>query len=120
MVNIGVFKEQRECTYKGETYLVRDNGSVCRKHREGKKKRKLDDVWTFGTRDERGYLFISGVQVHRIVATAFLGEAPSEQHVIDHKDTNQMRSRMPLMYSLSCMRPRAKTLLPASFRDAPQ
>ena len=93
MVNIGVYKEEKECFYKGESYSVRDNGAVCRHPREGGRKRKMDGVWTFGSRDHRGYLFISGVQVHRIVATAFHGEAPSDQHVIDHIDTNRMNNR---------------------------
>lgn len=93
MINIGVYNEQKECTYKGETYSVRDNGAVCRHPREEKQLRRLDGVWTFGTPDERGYLFISGVQVHRIVATAFYGEAPSPDYVVDHIDTNRKNNR---------------------------
>lgn len=42
------FKETKTCTYKGERYSVRDNGAVFRHAREGKRKRKYDDVWTFG------------------------------------------------------------------------
>ncbi len=36
---------------------------------------------------------IASVQVHRIVATAFHGEAPTSQHVVDHKDTNKCNNR---------------------------
>lgn len=38
------FKETKTCTYKGECYSVRDNGAVLRHAREGKRKRKYDDV----------------------------------------------------------------------------
>ena len=93
MVNIGIFNNQKDCVYKGEKYSVRDNGAVCRYPKEGKRQRRLDGVWTFGTNDGRGYLLISGVQVHRIVATAFHGEAPSPEHVVDHIDTNRMNNR---------------------------
>ena len=93
MVNIGVFSKQLDCVYKGETYSVRDNGAVCRHPKQGKRHRRLDGVWTFGSNDGRGYMFISGVQVHRIVATAFHGEAPSPEYVVDHIDTNRMNNR---------------------------
>ncbi|HVZ79822.1 MAG TPA: HNH endonuclease signature motif containing protein [bacterium] len=36
---------------------------------------------------------IASVRVHRIVATAFHGEAPSPQHVVDHIDTNRRNNR---------------------------
>ena len=93
MVNIGVFNRQLDCHYKGEVYSARDNGAVCRHPKDEKRPRRLDGVWTFGTTDGRGYLFISGVQVHRIIATAFHGEAPSPEYVVDHIDTNRMNNR---------------------------
>lgn len=93
MVEINDFTQEKSCVYKGENYLVRDNGAVKRLQREGKTKRKLDDIWTFGFSNETGYLFIASVQVHRIVATAFHGDAPTAQHVVDHIDTNRQNNR---------------------------
>ena len=93
MSDIEIFEEQKDCWYKGEKYSVRDNGAVMRHALEGKKPRKLDNIWTFGKSAKNGYLFIAGVQVHRIVATAFHGEAPSNQHIVDHTDTNRQNNR---------------------------
>lgn len=88
------FDHQREVEFKGETYLVRDNGAVLRRARNGARRRKLDDVWTFGTLDKHsGYFTINGHVVHRIVATAFCGEKPSPEHVVDHIDTNRLNNR---------------------------
>ncbi|SGA02878.1 Uncharacterised protein [Mycoplasmopsis arginini] len=36
---------------------------------------------------------ISSEPVHRIVATAFLGETPTKGHVVDHIDTNRQNNR---------------------------
>lgn len=36
---------------------------------------------------------IASVRVHRIVATAFLGEPPTKEHVVDHIDTNKRNNR---------------------------
>ena len=93
MPNIDEYSEVKECIYKGEHYSVRDNGAVMRHQRDCMRKRKLDDVWTFGTKKASGYLDFCGEKVHRIVATAFHGQAPSEQHVVDHKDTNCQNNR---------------------------
>lgn len=88
------FKETKTCTYKGECYSVRDNGAVLRHAREGKRKRKYDDVWTFGNPNKHtGYMNFNGEMVHRIVAFAFLGNPPSSQHVVDHIDTNRRNNR---------------------------
>lgn len=38
---------------------------------------------------ERGYLHICSEVVHRIIATAFHGEQPSKDHIVDHIDTNR-------------------------------
>lgn len=38
-------------------------------------------------------MIIASIPVHRIVATAFHGEAPTSQHVVDHKDTNKCNNR---------------------------
>lgn len=89
------YSEERICVFKGEEYLVRDNGAVLRKTPLGKKTpRKLDNIWTFGKLNEKnGYLEIASVRIHRIVATAFHGEAPTPEHVVDHIDTNKQNNR---------------------------
>jgi len=38
-------------------------------------------------------LHLSDVRIHRIVATAFHGEPPNPQYVIDHIDTNRRNNR---------------------------
>ena len=94
MVSIDDFKEEKDCIYKDELYSVRDNGAIMRHHREGVRKRKSDDKWTFGNLNvTTGYLDYCGERVHRIVATAFHGAAPSDQHVVDHIDTNRQNNR---------------------------
>lgn len=94
MVNIDDYNEVKDCIYKDEHYSARDNGAVMRHPREGMRKRKLDEVWSFGTPNVvTGYMDFCGERVHRIVATAFLGEAPSSQHVVDHIDTNRHNNR---------------------------
>jgi hypothetical protein len=68
---------------------VRDNGAILRKKRPGGLHRKLDNFWTFGTKDANsGYANFGNHKVHRIVATAFHGEQPTRQHIVDHIDTN--------------------------------
>lgn len=94
MLKIDDYQETKDCIYKGEHFSARDNGAVMRHQREGMRKRKLDDVWSFGTPNiATGYLVFCGERVHRIVATAFHGPAPSEQHVVDHIDTNRQNNR---------------------------
>ncbi len=88
------FEKELECLYKGETYSVRDNGSVLRHPKNDKKPRPTDNIWTFGKYDTKtGYAKIAGESVHRIVATAFHGAPPSSQHVVDHIDTNRRNNR---------------------------
>lgn len=88
------YEKQIECVYKGETYSVRDNGAVMRHARAGQKVRPIDNIWTFGNYNQNtGYAEISGERVHRIVATAFYGEPPSPQYVVDHIDTNRKNNR---------------------------
>lgn len=93
MIPIEDFKKQKDCTYKSEKYSVRDNGAVLRHPRENKPIRKLDNQWLFGNPNKDGYLLIATEVVHRIVATAFHGEAPTDQHVVDHIDTNKQNNR---------------------------
>ena len=94
MVSVDEYNETKDCIYKDEHYSVRDNGAVMRHPREGKRLRKDDNVWTFGKPNEKtGYMEISGQRVHRIVAFAFLGDPPTEQHVVDHIDTNRRNNR---------------------------
>ena len=86
--------ETKQCTYKNEQYSVRDNGEVFRHTPEGKRPRQLDNFWTFGkVNDKTGYLEISTERIHRIVAFAFFGEPPTQQHVVDHIDTNRQNNR---------------------------
>ena len=88
------YLEEKECYYKGEHYSVRDNGAVFRHHREGKRLRKDDDFWTFGTKNNvSGYKFIGSERVHIIVATAFYGPKESKIYVVDHIDTNRCNNR---------------------------
>lgn len=96
MTNVSVHDSQREvsCIYGGDEYLVRDNGAVFRKKRPGKRKRPLDEQWTFGNPCRHsGYMKLSAVVVHRVVACAFHGQPPSDQHVVDHIDTNRRNNR---------------------------
>jgi len=88
------FTQEVSVTYRGERYLVRDNGAICRLRRANKRRRSLDDQWTFGNPFKRdGYMKICSLAVHRIVATAFHGEQPSPKHVVDHIDTNRRNNR---------------------------
>lgn len=88
------FTAEATCSYRGENYIVRDNGAVFRCARLGLRKRPLDEVWTFGTpSDQNGYMALSGHKLHRVVATAFHGEQPSKSHVVDHIDTNRRNNR---------------------------
>src|SRR5574344_1598132 len=91
---IDIYKEIKKCHYKGERYSVRDNGAIMRHGRDGMRLRKLDETWTFGKKDpNKGYMLFNGDGVHRIVATAFLGNPPTPQHVVDHIDTNRCNNR---------------------------
>ena len=90
MVSVNDYNVVKDCVYKEESYSVRDNGAVMRHAREGKRRRKDDNIWTFGKPNEKtGYMEIAGQSVHRIVAFAFLGNPPTTQHVVDHIDTNR-------------------------------
>ena len=94
MISIDNYREEKNCTYKGEEYLVRDNGAVLRKSRPNNKVRKLDDKWLFGTSNgDNGYLFIGSHRIHIIVAKAFHGEPPTNGHIVDHIDTNRQNNR---------------------------
>lgn len=91
---IGIFEREVEVEYRGERYRVRDNGSAHRLPKKRQKSRPLDDQWTFGRQGlSTGYMFLSGVPVHRIVCVAFHGEPPTDRHVVDHIDTNRANNR---------------------------
>ena len=93
-VSIDDFKNEVICFYKNERYSVRDNGAVLRHPLNEKRQRPTDNYWTFGKLNIRtGYLEIASVRIHRIIATAFLGEAPTKEHVVDHIDTNKQNNR---------------------------
>ena len=96
MVDVNDYREEKSCVYKNETYLVRDNGAVLRKARPNQRVRKHDDRWTFGIKnEENGYSFFFGSnhRIHQIVATAFHGESPSKEYIVDHIDTNRQNNR---------------------------
>jgi hypothetical protein len=83
-----------ECCFRHQFYSVRDNGVVFRHSSVIKRNRRLDNIWTFGKLNiTTGYLEIASVRVHRIVATAFHGEPPTKDHVVDHIDTNRQNNR---------------------------
>lgn len=86
---------QRVCVYKGERYSVRNDGSVFRHKLNGRmRKRPLDEIWTFGNKNEQtGYMTIGGARVHIIVASAFHGAHDSSIYVVDHIDTNRCNNR---------------------------
>ncbi len=92
-VNLNDFKREVKCIYKDEHYSVRDNGAVLRHSRIGKRLRKYDNQWGFGKPNNNGYLLIVSEVIHRIVATAFHGEPPTSQHIVDHIDTNRQNNR---------------------------
>jgi len=87
------YHDEVEIIYRGEKYRVRDNGSLLRLPRHNKDLRHIDNQWTFGNIDLHGYMRIGKELVHRIVATAFHNEPPSDKHVVDHIDTNRTNNR---------------------------
>ena len=88
------FHREVNCFDDEERYSVRDNGSVLRHFRAGKRPRPIDDQWTFGKlNSQNGYMFIGTVRIHRIVAKAFHGNPPTREHVVDHIDTNRRNNR---------------------------
>lgn len=88
------YDREVELELHGEKYLVRDNGAVYRRHRPGRRRSRYDENWTFGRLDKStGYMHIGSCAVHRIVAIAFHGKPPSEEHVVDHIDTNKGNNR---------------------------
>ena len=91
---IDQFDNEIEVAYRGERYRARDNGAVFRLNKDPKRLRPLDRQWSFGRQDpKKGYLRLAGVAVHRIVCSAFHGKPPSDQHVVDHIDTNRANNR---------------------------
>lgn len=93
-ISVDDYRRQVDCIYDNERYSVRDNGAVMRHLREGKRRRKDDDTWTFGMfNQQNGYLYIGQVRVHRIIATGFYGDPPAPVYVVDHIDTNRQNNR---------------------------
>jgi hypothetical protein len=92
-VNVEDYQKQTDCAYKEEHYSVRDNGAVLR-HARNIRSRPTDNLWTFGKpNDKTGYMEIATARIHRIVATAFHGDPPTKEHVVDHIDTNKRNNR---------------------------
>ena len=93
-VSVNDFYQEVKCGYKEELYSVRDNGAVLRFPLDTSRPRPTDNKWTFGRlSNKNGYLEIASVPVHRIVSTAFHGEPPTKEHVVDHIDTNKQNNR---------------------------
>ncbi|UTH45302.1 HNH endonuclease signature motif containing protein [Loktanella salsilacus] len=89
-----IYETEVEVEYRGERYCVRDNGAVYRLNESRKRARPLDKTWTFGRQNlTTGYHLLAGVPIHRIVCSAFNGLPPSNQHVVDHIDTNRANNR---------------------------
>lgn len=85
---------QTVCSYKEEHYSARDNGSVLRRSPSNNGPRPTDNKWTFGKPNNKtGYMEIASVRIHRLIAFAFHGEPPTEEHVVDHIDTNKHNNR---------------------------
>ncbi len=84
------YGREKEAEFQGESYVVRDNGAVYRKQNAGRRRSRYDETWTFGRRKaSSGYMYIGSHAVHRIVAFAFHGAPPSEQHIVDHIDADK-------------------------------
>ena len=92
-IDLNQYEKEVTCTYKNETYSVRDNGAIFRHRRIESRLRPLDEKWTFGKPNHNGYMHICSQLVHRIVAMAFHGEPPTSQHLVDHIDTNRQNNR---------------------------
>ncbi len=91
---IEVFDCEMQCEYRGRVYLVRENGAICRVSKDGVRRTKWDDVWTFGDKNKDGYMVhASSVRVHQVVCSAFYGPAPQPNMVVDHIDTNRSNNR---------------------------
>ncbi|MEP4039263.1 HNH endonuclease signature motif containing protein [Pseudophaeobacter sp.] len=89
-----IYETEVGVEYREERYRVRDNGAVYRQNEFRKRARPLDKKWTFGCQNRTtGYHFLAGVPIHRIVCTAFNGPSPTDQHVVDHIDTNRANNR---------------------------
>lgn len=92
---LDTYEKEVRCTYKERDYLVRDNGSVCRLPKKEGRSSKLDNVWTFGTKNkDKGYMFLTGnIAIHQIVCTAFHGIPDDPHMIVDHLDTNRCNNR---------------------------
>lgn len=93
-VSLEDFNQEIKCDFKDMHYSVRDNGAVLRHTPTNKRTRPTDNQWTFGKLNiKTGYFEIASVRIHRIIATAFHGEPPTKEHVVDHIDTNKQNNR---------------------------
>jgi len=93
-IDLNQYEKEVTCTYRNETYRVRDNGAVLRRPRKKGRIRPTDNHWTFGKPNKKTrYMEIASARVHRIVALAFHGDPPTKQHIVDHIDTNKQNNR---------------------------
>lgn len=65
---LATFEKQLTCTFKEESYLVRDNGAVLRRPRPMGRRRKLDRIWTFGTLNRHSSAHVPGLDDKHAVA----------------------------------------------------
>lgn len=93
-IEVKDFTSEKRCEYKGRIYYVRNNGAIYRQCQSDGITRRNDEEWTFGNLDKTtGYMLLGTERVHRIVCTAFHGEAPTPQHIVDHINTNRQDNR---------------------------
>ena len=81
------YSKEVECDYKKHHYSVRDNGAIMR-HEQG-----AVGEWSFGDLRANGKPHYKGVNVERIVATAFHGAVSDDYSVVDHIDGNLENNR---------------------------
>lgn len=94
LIDVNDFSVVKQCIYQGELYSVRDNGAVFRHDQINKRKRRIDNQWTFGEENINSpYLYITNTRIQLIVTTAFHGEAPKPHYVVDHIDNNCTNNR---------------------------
>ena len=54
---LNIYELEKTCEYRGEIYHVRDSGSILRCQKLNKRKRPLDEKWTFGKPILNNYVY---------------------------------------------------------------
>ncbi|MEZ5784803.1 MAG: HNH endonuclease signature motif containing protein [Rhizobiaceae bacterium] len=88
-----VFETEVEVEYRGERYRVRDNGAVYRldEFRNEPAARQDMDLRTPESNDRLSSFGRRSDPSHRL--RCFNGPPPTDQHVVDHIDTNRANNR---------------------------